>query len=343
MNERQQQYIKLLTNTMYDVQALRKALDNRIFAFSNHPDLSHHVMAKELKDDLSALAHEMEQVIEKRIAKAVQVAPVMRWLTLVKGIGPRYSGSLIGMLETIRRFPTVSALWSYCGMDVITICASCNKIHLTGRERHVFLDRQVKRRWAVHLLKDKLFTREEAITLSRENPDLSDKQREVLENYGTWTFDEYQKNDAKLCRCEEPDVKHVAPKRQYFSGLLLTHNPFLKMTCWKIAGQFVKQGKFYRTHYDQQKEFYTQRDGDTLTKGHIENRARRAMVKIFLSHLWEMWRRAEGLPSGETYLQYKLGGEFARHHTLIKPPYDSIFDIVKQDKKLEFSCEPADR
>lgn len=326
MNERQQQYIKLLTNTMYDIQALRKALDNRIFAFSAEGDTSHKRMSVELKEELSGLAHAMEDAIEKRIGRAVEVAPIMRWLKLVKGIGPRYAGSLIGMLERIDRFETISALWSYCGMEVITICTECERIHLTGDEKGKFLRRQAERRFETHQLQEQVFTRKEVVTLTLNSPGLTEEQRELLESSEDWQFEQYKKSEAKLCKCDEPVIGYVAPKRQYFSGLLLTHNPFLKMTCWKISGQFVKQGKFYRAIYESKKEFYTGRDGGKLTKLHIENRARRAMVKLFLSHLWEMWRKADGLPAGEIYLQYRLGDEFAKHHTLITPPYSNIFD-----------------
>lgn len=136
----------------------------------------------------------------------------------------------------------------------------------------------------------------------------------------------YVESEKKLCQCDEPVIVGRAPKRMYFKGLLLTHSPFMKMTCFKIAGQFVRQGKFYRTIYEQKKEYYTRRDSDSITPLHIENRARRATVKLFLSHLWWMWRKSEGLEVGEIYLQHALGEEFAKRHTLIEPPYSDIFD-----------------
>jgi hypothetical protein len=39
-----------------------------------------------------------------------------------------------------------------------------------------------------------------------------------------------------------------------------------------------------------------------------------------------MWRRSKGLQGGMIYLQYKLGEEFAKHHTLIEPPYGDTFN-----------------
>ena len=38
-----------------------------------------------------------------------------------------------------------------------------------------------------------------------------------------------------------------------------------------------------------------------LPKAHCHNRAFRHMIKLFLSHLWQTWREAEGLPAPEPY------------------------------------------
>ena len=59
------------------------------------------------------------------------------------------------------------------------------------------------------------------------------------------------------------------------------------------------------------------KESDThLTKGHAHNRALRKMVKLFLSHSWEVWRRMEGLPIREPYAIEYLG-----HTTYIEPPF----------------------
>lgn len=39
-----------------------------------------------------------------------------------------------------------------------------------------------------------------------------------------------------------------------------------------------------------------------ISTGHLDNMARRAMVKLFIAHLWEAIRRAEGLSAGEAYV-----------------------------------------
>src|SRR5215218_9565114 len=45
-----------------------------------------------------------------------------------------------------------------------------------------------------------------------------------------------------------------------------------------------------------------ERDDACWSDGHVDNAARRKMVKVFLSHLWLVWREAEGLPVSDPYV-----------------------------------------
>lgn len=119
----------------------------------------------------------------------------------------------------------------------------------------------------------------------------------------------------------------------------------LKTTCWKIAQQFIKQGGPYRDLYDTYKPYLVARElrngsiiwgkGDKngkwkpvhvpkgiateaatfdgklpeWTLGRINAMAARRTVKIFLSHLWEVWRNIEGLESNRAYVIDRLGHE----------------------------------
>lgn len=44
------------------------------------------------------------------------------------------------------------------------------------------------------------------------------------------------------------------------------------------------------------------RDEACWSDGHVDNAARRYMVKIFLSHIWVVWREAEGLPTTDPFV-----------------------------------------
>ena len=85
-----------------------------------------------------------------------------------------------------------------------------------------------------------------------------------------------------------------------------------------IADNFIKSKSPYKKIYDEEKtkqlaigykegELFAKygkpyKKGDTKLKLlHAHNRAKRKMVKIFLSHLWLKWRELEGLPMTEPY------------------------------------------
>ena len=290
-------YIKLLTNVLYDVQAVRIAVDNRINTFSKASDSETQIMAKELNERISKQLHITEESTAVEISKYVKDIPIMQWLDRVSGIGPRLSGSLIGMIGDPP--DTVSQLWAYCGMGNIPVCLDCNRIAYAGEERIRFCINQSNRRWEQHEKK-------------KEKEDIDEE---------TFKRDALLDTEKKLCQCLKPNIKSVATGRKYFKAMLINYNPFLKITCWKIASQFVRQGKFYRTIYEQAKLKYSV--DLTLKPLHRENRARRYVIKLFLSHLHEMWSKSEGREVKPFY--YKQFGDFSGH-TYIDPPYADIYD-----------------
>lgn len=118
------------------------------------------------------------------------------------------------------------------------------------------------------------------------------------------------------------------PTMEWNKGEKRPWNASLKTLCWKIGESFVKvSGKedaFYGQLYKERKELETQRNeaGDfkeqaeaklakhkigkttdaykaysvgKLPPAHIHARAKRYTVKMFISHLHEVWRKKEGL------------------------------------------------
>lgn len=124
-------------------------------------------------------------------------------------------------------------------------------------------------------------------------------------------------------------------------GEKINYSPFLKTLCWKIGESFVKTGTrgFYGDMYKKYKERETRKqaragvqivaEGDAqklrkegkkaIGKAHIHNRARRKAVKLFLSHLWEVWREIEGLPTRVPYVIEHQPDTGVTHH-YIDPP-----------------------
>lgn len=115
------------------------------------------------------------------------------------------------------------------------------------------------------------------------------------------------------------------------------YNRVLKATCHLIAEQFLRQQTpvYVDMYYEEkarQRELHPQVMCRTCgcpweecksksvhkrmyNDGHLHHRARRRMIKIFLAHLWEVWRVAEGLPVTPPYAQSALG------HTIYPVPY----------------------
>ena len=107
-------------------------------------------------------------------------------------------------------------------------------------------------------------------------------------------------------------------------------NSNLKTHVWKISESFIKCGRNgdYRKFYDSQKKRYKKEHPKKIknpegkgrkysyTKGHIHNMAARKMRKLFLAHLWLVWRELEGLPTESPYPIAHL-----KNHNHFIPPY----------------------
>lgn len=113
-------------------------------------------------------------------------------------------------------------------------------------------------------------------------------------------------------------------------GKKLDYNSELRSMCWRLASSLMRaRGKYY-SYYISQKKLETQKyenlgwtivPSNRLPKkagkkyepegiislGHIDNRAKRKMIKLFLSHLWAVWREAVKLPVTKPYAMEKLG------------------------------------
>ena len=127
-------------------------------------------------------------------------------------------------------------------------------------------------------------------------------------------------------------------------GQKVDYSPFLKTLCYKLGEQFVKIGdrgyyglKYQEFKADEQKKaqerglkILPQADIDklkddqkaaTISEGHIHNRTKRKVAKLFLSHLWEVWRTLEKLPVRPPYVTgIKTENHPFTHHRYEPPP-----------------------
>lgn len=96
-------------------------------------------------------------------------------------------------------------------------------------------------------------------------------------------------------------------------GEKLHYNSRLKTTCYLVGTSMLRANSPYRRVYDAAREYYAvavhvkdcppchAKAGDPLKDGHKHARATRKMVKVWLAHLWQVWRELEGLPTRELY------------------------------------------
>lgn len=122
--------------------------------------------------------------------------------------------------------------------------------------------------------------------------------------------------------------------RKLQKGVKANWNGKLRSTCaFKLTKQFIMlRGCFGRSLYEQYKEYYVNRDGGILSDGHVDNRAKRKVAKVFLSCLWVAWRRIKGLPVSEPYALTLPG-----HTNLVTPEHwaGEGWDISWQPKLIE--------
>lgn len=97
---------------MYDYQKLRISLDNRIRA-GNYIESEHSVF----KNHFTRFEN-LEKEMLKYIRDLLKAYEIWEWLEEIKGVGPTIAGVIISEID-IHKADTVSALWRFCGLDVI--------------------------------------------------------------------------------------------------------------------------------------------------------------------------------------------------------------------------------
>lgn len=153
----------------------------------------------------------------------------------------------------------------------------------------------------------------------------------------------------KYCGVGLNDDKSIQKRRR---GEKINYSPFLKTACWKIGESFVKTGdrgyygKMYAKYKADEVRKLTEQGFTILpaeevkkkieeavkldknaayqnlglfSQGHVHNRAKRKTVKLFLSHLWTVWREMEDLPVTEPYI---IANEPEKHSYYAPPGWD---------------------
>lgn len=113
-----------------------------------------------------------------------------------------------------------------------------------------------------------------------------------------------------------------APGQRLKKGQKANWNPDLKSYVYQLGDSFVKQSKkkdsIYGKAYVESKKMYEQRED--LNKCQRHRYAMKRARKLFLSHLWETWRKLENLPVTEPYI---LGKGHHEHKIEVKCRVDN--------------------
>jgi len=261
------------------------------------------------------LMREQETLLKTQAMNEIGDHPLWKeWLCKVRGIGPCLAGGIISWIN-IHKCPHASNLISYAGMGVVIekyICLKCNLI-LDGNQI----------------------------------PSLEDRMKQG------------QPHEAARCpKCQNffQVMGHGARREK---KKVLGYNPNVKTLCWKIGESFVKQPaekSGYRKIYDKfrtqieariaanngfcGKVHYASKgkgghgeegDGEGGTEegkkgkvipcfdAHVFAMSKRATVKIFLSHIYKVWRGIEKLPVSTPFSFGMLGHDVS---SMIEPIVD---------------------
>jgi hypothetical protein len=268
------QEARYLVDTYYMMQEIRKRSDNQILALkaSGEPN----GVVGWLSDNTTLLENQVKRALDV----FTNANPVGCWAREILGIGPVISAGLIAHID-ISKCTTVGSLWRFAGLDPSREWMGDEKAQALWKECDGNLD---KIEVSLHIPNGKI--------VSIANM-LREKANKVSEKPFT--------------KAELISAIKVRP-----------YNDRLKTLCWKIGESFVKvsgnekslYGKLYRDRkaheeikneagdYKDQAAVGAARVGRTtdayksysqgkLSPGHINSRAKRYAVKIFLSHLFE--------------------------------------------------------
>lgn len=309
--------IKFVIQSYYQIQKYRISLAGQIRSInaSNEEEKNH-----ELLDWLFSNMVQLEAEIKKAVEAYVQTTTVGQWLMKITGIGPILAGGLLTYFDPARA-PSVSHFYSYAGLND-------NNVPWLGKEESKKLVNQ-------YISKD--VTDEELMALSEATNRSYEKLLKMsLNDKGKRSKTQLTKNLAKP-----------------------PYNTDLKKLCWKVGESFVKvsnkdtslYGRIYRerkmleekrnenlefkdqaehilatTNIGTETDAYKWYSQGMLPPNHLNARAKRYAVKIFVSHLYdEMYKDHFHKQPVRAYVFEHLG-----HVDVIEPEVPSMINLGKE-------------
>lgn len=281
--------LRVLVDLKYrTIQKNRVAFNNRLSALQNGTDEADK-LTQEMIQGWYDRFKLMEDIVTQQIESEAGKYDIINHMCSVKGIATKTAAKIVSLID-IREADTPSSLRKYCGFALDMYWVDENdkvkapeegwkfKKKKGGKKERVFVKAKPKENWTLKRKTDRLVTG----WLSPYNTRLKSYVW-----YGMTGIIKKGKNYPP----DAPDGSTVFPE-----------NP-----------QTFPYEYPYRKDYDIAKIGYLERG---WTDGHAHNAAMRKVSQLWLSHLWDRWRRLEGLPIRSPYIE-EYGG-----HTDISTPED---------------------
>lgn len=309
---------RMLVDLYYTMQEVRKAVSNQCGAASRGADPT---ATNEANRYMLAQVELLEQNAASWLHVYVQGHPMWPWLNAVHGIGPILAAGLVAHLGSRSLPPTVGHWWRYAGLDPSQQWLGADAL---------------RAKWEAIPGDVDMRTRTLSLIVGRD-PETVIRDATVDNKTG--------------------DVKPLTRANALKSLARIPFNRPLKTLMWKIGDSFVKLGerndsafypKFYRRRKAEEvarnesggrrelaaktlaeKPMHAQRaiyaEGK-LPDGRIDLMARRATVKLFLSHMHEIWWLVERGEAPPKPFSMSIQG----HAHYIPPPYMHVVDEAKK-------------
>lgn len=305
---------RFLVDAYYQMQENRKRSDNQVRSMidSGEPDEILQWFAKQNAD--------LENQVKRALDAYSAASPVGQWARSQKGIGPVITAGLLAHID-IKQAPTVGHIWSFAGLDPTVQWKGRTKVDAFVKKLDKSIDLDV-------------FLTEVSGFVNRKPENI----KRIAERLA---------KEKKLSKAHIASAASQPP-----------HNSGLKTLCWKVGQSFCKvsgdENAFYGQIYKKRKEYEVAKNeaGDykdqaekklrdfnigkntdaykayskgMLPPAHIQARSERYAVKIFLSHLHEVWyfHEFKKLPPNPFAI-----GILGHAHKIDPPGFDMIAGLV---------------
>ena len=287
--------IRFLIDAYYDIQQCRIADLLRVKGLKRVHGIDQE-RVRELHERTDEKLFEIEKGIYKEIKSELRQSDIWReWLSGIKGVGPALGGGIIAWIADPARYKYTANLWSDCGLAVRDGKAvrrvKCEKLHHNPKLKVMCFK-----------LGD-MFVRvggyyREVYSTYRGHYD-----RKYVGTFGkcstvhNYTVDALQK------------LNIVDPQAEFKDGLpkeLSENKEFMEFWAGVVSGKTLIRPTGEAGVLEL-----------ACTDGHRFMMAKRATVKLFLSHLLEVWKKLQNLPHERPFAIAMMGHDA---NSYIAPP-----------------------